>query len=196
VRRIFTVSAPGTYPWPYGAKGVTVTDTNYPSCPHWAQRGQWQPPKPSCYPKWRGNSPSHRKRPELVQGNYEYDLLNAIGTGVYGGTHQASNVFNGWHRQTITPSSTILLGSGCDAQVPVFLGNTDPTGSLYLYQRDVILLTGVPTVPHTGHPGCHQRLTPPYTFTIDAVPIPPTTQEQQPVLGPGSRYNGHDGYLR
>ncbi|MCM4172497.1 hypothetical protein DHD32_13480 [Arenibacter sp. TNZ] len=167
---IFTVSAPGTYTVTVrDANGCTVTDTITILPPLGAAAVATA--QPSC--TLNDGVITITASGGAGAGNYEYDLLNAIGNSVTGGTHQASNVFNVLAPGNYTAIVYDTSGSGCDAQVPVFLET--PTPVAFTYTKEDVSCNG-------GADGSIQVIldasndNPPYTFTIDDGTNPPTTQ--------------------
>ncbi|MCK0193027.1 SprB repeat-containing protein, partial [Arenibacter sp. F20364] len=166
----FTVSAPGTYTVTVrDANGCTVTDTIDILPPLGAAAVATA--QPSCIAN--DGVITITASGGAGAGNYEYDLLNSIGNSLTGGARQASNVFNVLAPGNYTAIVYDTSGSGCDAQVPVFLET--PTPVVFTYTNEDVSCNG-------GADGSIQVIldasndNPPYTFTINDGTNPPTTQ--------------------
>ena len=173
----FTVSAPGTYTVTVrDANGCTVTDTIDILPPLGAAAVATA--QPSCIAN--DGVITITASGGAGAGNYEYDLLNSIGNSLTGGARQASNVFNVLAPGNYTAIVYDTSGSGCDAQVPVFLET--PTPVVFTYTNEDVSCNG-------GADGSIQVIldasndNPPYTFTINDGTNPPTTQNNNLFTG-------------
>ncbi|TQO38932.1 gliding motility-associated-like protein [Arenibacter algicola] len=173
----FTVSAPGTYTVTVrDANGCTVTDTIDILPPLGAAAVATA--QPSCIAN--DGVITITASGGAGAGNYEYDLLNSIGNSLTGGARQASNVFNVLAPGNYTAIVYDTSGSGCDAQVPVFLET--PTPVVFTYTNEDVSCNG-------GADGSIQVIldasndNPPYTFTINDGTNPPTTQNSNLFTG-------------
>ncbi len=173
----FTVSAPGTYTVTVrDANGCTVTDTIDILPPLGAAAVATA--QPSCIAN--DGVITITASGGAGAGNYEYDLLNSIGNSLTGGARQASNVFNVLAPGNYTAIVYDTSGSGCDAQVPVFLET--PTPVVFTYTYEDVSCNG-------GADGSIQVIldasndNPPYTFTINDGTNPPTTQNNNLFTG-------------
>ena len=173
----FTVSAPGTYTVTVrDANGCTVTDTIDILPPLGAAAVATA--QPSCIAN--DGVITITASGGAGAGNYEYDLLNSIGNSLTGGARQASNVFNVLAPGNYTAIVYDTSGSGCDAQVPVFLET--PTPVVFTYTKEDVSCNG-------GADGSIQVIldasndNPPYTFTINDGTNPPTTQNNNLFTG-------------
>ena len=173
----FTVSAPGTYTVTVrDANGCTVTDTIDILPPLGAAAVATA--QPSCIAN--DGVITITAIGGAGAGNYEYDLLNSIGNSLTGGARQASNVFNVLAPGNYTAIVYDTSGSGCDAQVPVFLET--PTPVVITYTNEDVSCNG-------GADGSIQVIldasndNPPYTFTINDGTNPPTTQNNNLFTG-------------
>jgi len=173
----FTVSAPGTYTVTVrDANGCTVTDTMDILPPLGAAAVATA--QPSCIAN--DGVITITASGGAGAGNYEYDLLNSIGNSLTGGARQASNVFNVLAPGNYTAIVYDTSGSGCDAQVPVFLET--PTPVVFTYTYEDVSCNG-------GADGSIQVIldasndNPPYTFTINDGTNPPTTQNNNLFTG-------------
>ncbi|WP_069859212.1 T9SS type B sorting domain-containing protein [Arenibacter sp. NBRC 103722] len=174
---IFTVSAPGTYTVTVrDANGCTVTDTIDILPPLGAAAVATA--QPSCIAN--DGVITITASGGAGAGNYEYDLLNSVGNSLTGGARQASNVFNVLAPGNYTAIVYDTSGSGCDAQVPVFLET--PTPVVFTYTNEDVSCNG-------GADGSIQVIldasndNPPYTFTINDGTNPPTTQNNNLFTG-------------